>query len=262
MQLDRRRLKAEARQAMRAHRPSVYLVTLAFLIIGYILTLLSSRLMRPGLDTQKLENEALAYFQSEYSPDMSQAEQEALLETMTARMTEGLLRQLEERPGLAGYLLITALGIMNLMIGIGYASFCLNAARGAAAGFGALFDGFTNFFRLLWLGVVTGVFLFLWSLLLVVPGIIAAYRYSMAFFIQLDHPDKGALQCLRESREMTRGHKWQLFVLDLSFLGWMLLGMIPFVSVFTDPYMTITRAQYYRVLSGQMEPPVHIDYSV
>ena len=144
------------------------------------------------------------------------------------------------------------ISIMSGMVNGGFALFCLYAAQRREAGVGTLFDLFAYFFRFLWLGIVMGFFIFLWTLLFVIPGIIAAYRYSMAMFIFFEHPEKGAMQCIRESKEMTQGYKGQLFVLDLSFLGWLLLSVIPFVSIFTLPYIGITKANYYRVLSGQM----------
>ena len=89
----------------------------------------------------------------------------------------------------------------------------------------------------------------LWSLLLVVPGIVAAYRYRQALYLLLDHPEKSAWQCLRESSALMSGHKWELFVLDLSFLGWALLSaMFAPVSIWLDPYRAITNAGFYNRL--------------
>ena len=163
-----------------------------------------------------------------------------------------------EPPGPAAHLLNIAIDIMSIMLGIGFTSFCLNAARGAAAGFTNLFDAFENFIRLLLLQILISVFVFLWSLLLFVPGIIAAYRYSMAVFIMLDDPDKGPLECIRESKQMTYGHKGELFFLDLTFLGWYLLAALPFVSVYVDPYVRMTKANYYRALSGRWDAPYQV----
>ena len=73
----------------------------------------------------------------------------------------------------------------------------------------------------------------------------------MAVFIFCDDPEKGALNCIRESKAMTRGYKGQLFVLDLSFIGWSILSMIPFVGIYTEPYMTTTKANFYRALRGE-----------
>ena len=67
----------------------------------------------------------------------------------------------------------------------------------------------------------------LWSLLLVVPGVIAAYRYSQAFYILADDPRKSPHQCIEESKQMTMGNKMALFLLDLSFIGWIILAQIP-----------------------------------
>lgn len=109
---------------------------------------------------------------------------------------------------------------------------------------------------MLWLAILQGLFVFLWSLLLVVPGIIAAYRYRQALYLLLDHPEKSAWQCLRESAAVMRGHKWELFVLDLSFLGWMLLSaLFAPVSIWLDPYRAITNANYYNRLVGAQGGP-------
>ena len=81
------------------------------------------------------------------------------------------------------------------------------------------------------------------------PGIVAAYRYRQALYLLLDHPERSAWQCLRESGELMSGHKWELFVLDLSFLGWaMLSAMFAPVSIWLDPYRAITNAGFYNRL--------------
>ena len=69
--------------------------------------------------------------------------------------------------------------------------------------------------------------MFAWSLLLVVPGIIAAYRYAMADYILYRHPEMGVMEVLRESKERMQGRKGRLFCLQISFIGWMLLTMAP-----------------------------------
>jgi uncharacterized membrane protein len=76
------------------------------------------------------------------------------------------------------------------------------------------------------LGIVISVFTFLWSLLLVVPGIVKSYSYSMATYIRVDHPEYGWKECIEESKKMTYGHKMELFILDLSFLGWYIVGAL------------------------------------
>ncbi len=91
----------------------------------------------------------------------------------------------------------------------------------------------------------------LWSLLFVIPGIIAAYRYSMALYVLIDNPELGALECLRRSKEMMRGNKFKLFVLELSFIGWILLATIPLVNIYVMPYMETTVCNFYNAVSGK-----------
>ena len=71
----------------------------------------------------------------------------------------------------------------------------------------------------------------------------------------LDHPEMGVLECIRESKRLMRGHKAELFILDLSFIGWALLSIIPFVSVYTLPYTESTYALYYSMLREQDAAP-------
>ena len=226
--IDRGAMKLDARAVMRSHKPSVFLVTFIFLLITYVLEVLSTKLQFPGLSMEQIMRYA-------YNED-----------------TLRLLWDAEAGRSGVSRLLDLAIGIMSGMLGGGFLLFCLYVSQRREAGVGTLFDLFGYFFRFLWLEIVTGVFIFLWSLLLVIPGIVAAYRYSMAMFIFFDDPEKGAMQCIRESKAMTRGYKGQLFVLDLSFIGWIILSVIPFVSIFTMPYMGVTRANYYRALSGQL----------
>lgn len=114
-----------------------------------------------------------------------------------------------------------------------------------------LFDGFKNdFLQSFLLGLMTSVFTFLWSLLLIIPGMVKAYAYSMAWYIKNDNPSYDWKQCMDESQRLMMGKKWNLFCLDLSFIGWII------VSVFTcgigvlwvEPYMQAARASFYESL--------------
>jgi len=98
------------------------------------------------------------------------------------------------------------------------------------------------------LELVMYIFIFLWSLLFIVPGIIAAYRYRQALYLLLDHPEMGVMDCIRESKRLMTGHKGELFVVDMSFLGWYILCAVPFVSVYVTPYVNVTYAGYYDAL--------------
>ena len=121
--------------------------------------------------------------------------------------------------------------------------------------FRALVDGFSNNY---WHCVKTcflrALFVGLWSLLFVIPGVIKSYEYRMVPYLLAEHPEMSSSEVLARSKEMMDGNKWATFVLDLSFIGWALLGAITMGLVFifwTSPYMNATEAALYHRLSGQ-----------
>jgi len=102
------------------------------------------------------------------------------------------------------------------------------------------------------LGLLRIVFIFLWTLLLIVPGIIKAYAYSMAYYIQQDSEDKEWRSCLDKSQEMMRGYKGKLFLLDLSFIGWYIVGAICLGvgMLWVAAYHSVARAHFYEELKN------------
>ena len=116
---------------------------------------------------------------------------------------------------------------------------------------GDLFCGFSeDFGGTFLLGLMSNLFVILWSLLLVIPGIVKSYAYEMMYYIKADHPEYDWRTCLRESEKMMKGHKWQLFVLDLSFLGWYIVGLLclGIGVLWVAPYHQATRSQFYESL--------------
>ena len=97
-----------------------------------------------------------------------------------------------------------------------------------------------------------GFFNFLWYLLLIIPGIIKSYEYSMVPYILAEEPNLDSSEIITRSRDMTDGHKFDMFVLQLSFIGWNILGALLFGIgiIFVTPYKEATYAQLYNVLSG------------
>ncbi|KMQ00976.1 membrane protein [Bacillus cereus] len=140
-------------------------------------------------------------------------------------------------------------GIFNY----GYFVFTLRLGKNEDAKVDDVFVGFrkNNLFRSMKLGVLQAIFLFLWSLLLIVPGIIKYFSYSMAYYILIENPDYTASEALRESKRIMKGHKFKLFVLWLSFIGWFLLtafiGMFTFnlSFIFISPYYNTTVSHFY-----------------
>lgn len=223
--MTRAQLKQNAKDAMRGRKPSVYLVVLVYGVIVWILELLVQKISYPWMNAGTLMR---------------------LMEDPESAVY--ILQYMQ--PSVLGNIVTIALNIMVIMVGIGLSIFALRVSRRQAAGFGDLFDAFGSFFKFLWLAILMGIFVFLWSLLLVIPGIVAGYRYRMAYYILMDNPEFSAIECIRRSKEMMRGHKGELFVLDLSFILWDLLGAIPFVGLYVTPYIEVTNANYYNYLSG------------
>ena len=111
------------------------------------------------------------------------------------------------------------------------------------------FDG-QNYLGIITTMLVKSIQNFLWYLLLIVPGVVKWYSYSMVPYILADNPNIGIRKAIRLSRNMTYGHKFRMFVLDLSFLGWYLLGLLALVvgMLFVKPYDDATKAELYLVL--------------
>lgn len=90
-----------------------------------------------------------------------------------------------------------------------------------------IFEGFGSFGKAFVLQFLITLRVFLWMLLMFIPGIIASYRYSQAFYVMADHPEYTPTQCINESKRLMAGNKWRLFCLNLSFIGWVFLASIP-----------------------------------
>ncbi len=146
--------------------------------------------------------------------------------------------------------LYLALLLMNFMINIGFTIFSLNVASGRESSPWNLLDGFGVFLRAVWLSILMTVFISLWTCLFVIPGIIAIYRYRMAIYLMLENPGLSAYECIRESSSMMKGHKWELFVIDLSFILWDLASSLPVlgyaVRILYEPFRAVTNALFYR----------------
>lgn len=148
--------------------------------------------------------------------------------------------------------------VVSTIFEFGYYSYCLKVAnRDVTMSYGDLFSPLKYFFKALGLQIVTSVFIFLWTLLFIIPGIIAAYRYSQVKFILVENPDKGIMECIRESKEMMAGHKMEYFVLGLSFILWNILAVFTcgLAYIYVYPYTMVTYANYYNGLK-----PVTVGY--
>ncbi len=144
----------------------------------------------------------------------------------------------------------------NVMTVGGNRYFMESRAVGRSAGVGKIFYGFGcgSYLNVVKTQFLKDLFVFLWTLLLIVPGVIKAYQYYMVPYILSENPDMGYRDALDLSRQMMDGHKLDTFVLELSFFGWYLLGALccGIGVIFVEPYVQATMAELYAVLRGNV----------
>ncbi|NTW32549.1 MAG: DUF975 family protein [Bacteroidetes bacterium] len=130
---------------------------------------------------------------------------------------------------------------------LGLAIFSLTLSRNQDARFEQIFQGFNNFGTSLGAYLLMILFVILWSILLIIPGIIAALSYSMTFFIIADDNTIGAMEAIDKSKKMMDGYKLKYFYLILRFFGWALLCILTLGIGFLwlAPYMQVTMAKFY-----------------
>lgn len=147
-------------------------------------------------------------------------------------------------------------GLTTLIVGspltLGLTMIFLGLTRDESPEINTLFSGFSYMGPAILLNIMIAVFTCLWSLLFVIPGIIKAISYSMAYFVLADNPELSAKEALDESKRITSGHIGDLFVLYLSFIPWVLLGAITcgLALIYVVPYMQTTMANYYLELKN------------
>lgn len=141
--------------------------------------------------------------------------------------------------------------IAMLPITYAYAVMFLGMVRGSKMSVQGLFQHYNG--RVFLTMLLKIVYMWLWSLLLVIPGIIKGYSYAMTEFIMNDNPGLEGNKAIEASMAMMRGHKMRLFLLDLSFIGWIILGLLTFGLglILVQPYMTAARAAFYEELKGE-----------
>lgn len=227
--MNRFRLKAQSKEIIASSQPSPIVFSLLYVLVLVIIGLLSAKLVHIRIDQDMMmnfiENSDIEAFY-DYIVDMAPSPTAVFLDIL--------------------------LQLMLTVINAGYAIYTLNIIKGDSASLWNLLDGFELFWRVIWLSILESIFIFLWSLLFIIPGLIAFYRYRQALFLLIEHPEMSVYECIRESSRLMRGHKAELFSLDLSFIGWMLLSMLPvigyLVNIWFAPFYKITQALYYRQL--------------
>ena len=151
---------------------------------------------------------------------------------------------------LAAILIAIAQVIIGCVVTVGYARFNLDLVDEKEGGIGTLFRYFSQWGTMLAAGLLQVLYILLWSLLFVVPGIIAAYRYAMTSYILAENPEMRAGEAIARSKELMQGNKWRLFCLNFSFIGWILLTVLTLGigNLWLTPYMETAMAAFYRDL--------------
>ena len=154
---------------------------------------------------------------------------------------------------------VTLLSLFYFFVGgvirLGYIDYNLALLDRREAGCKKLFSHFEGFWKVILARITLFFILSLTTLLFIIPGIISLFTYSMVPYILEEKPGFTVSQAFRASRRIMQGHKWQLFKLRLSFLGWDLLGLLTggIAYLFIVPYMNLAEAVFYNEISGRAD---------
>lgn len=246
--MNRTQLKRQAKAAIHDMKPSLIWITLVYLLVVLLLQFLSLNV----------------------NGDFT------AMKAMVANAAQGVYEQILPETTAFGALLVTLLDLMVLILGVGFIITGMTVARRRAPSFGQLLDGFGMILRTLCISVLRYAMIFAYSMAYAIPAVLlmellgpwglvlslplmavplsAAYSYALAVYLMVDYRDLGAMGCLAFSRRIMKGHRWELFVLQLSFIGWELLCAIPFVGLWVRPYVEVSCAMYYDRLMQEAGP--------
>ena len=115
---------------------------------------------------------------------------------------------------------------------------------------------FGNWLHVVWGMILSTIYIFLWTLLLIIPGIIKSYSYALTPYILVEHPEMSANEAIEESMRLMDGHKFDLFYLQLSFIGWAILSILSLGLGFfwLIPYQMTAQAAFYRDIKNEAMP--------
>ena len=160
---------------------------------------------------------------------------------------------LDLNPGISILIADVAIILVSAVLTMGMNSYFLKLSRDQEVNFTEIFSKKNYLIPYLCITVLTFIFVYLWSLLFIIPGIVAAISYSMVYFIALDNPELKANQVLKKSKELMQGHKWEYVVFVFSFLGWIILATFTFGLLYfwLLPYMSVAYANFYNNLLSE-----------
>lgn len=148
------------------------------------------------------------------------------------------------------------------LLALGFTAMVLAVSRNKKPLLETLFCGFSNrYWTIIGANFLVILFVYLWMLLLIIPGIIAAYSYSLVFYLIIDNPNMKASESLKESKRLMQGNKGKRFYLDCRFIGWGLLCILTFGIGFLwlIPYVAVSQAKFYKDVVGYADPASESD---
>lgn len=142
--------------------------------------------------------------------------------------------------------------VLGSFIGVGYAKFNLNLVDKKNAAFETLFEYFSHWKTTTITRLLRALYVFLWSLLFIIPGIVAGFSYAMTDYILAEDPELTADEAISQSKSIMMGNKWRFFCLQFSFIGWDILATLAFGigHLWLTPYKQAAYAAFYREVSG------------
>lgn len=226
--LNRIQLKREAKQIVRSARSSAYVMALIYLSISAFLNI--ARLYTEGSDQVAVTIGGYTFQTCRFS-----------LFTHAPFPRPVVL--------FVGILVWLLLSVLRA----GWVLYHQSVRQGKQTAYSVLFDGFAFTGKIILLNLVLWIFIFLWTLLLIIPGIIAAYRYRFALYNLCENPDIGIMEAISMSKQQTMGRKLDLFVLDLTFIGWSLLCGLTcgILTIWIAPYIQQTDIGYFETLKQE-----------
>lgn len=226
-------IKTEAKQILRTARVSPILITLIVMAIAFVLNRVVTLVEYGSLfPFNFIQTYFTAYQRAITTGDFS------ALEVLMASLPESTTMS---------FFFSTLVSLFTVVLNGGYFVYCMGIRQGVEMPYSSLTDGLSVAGKLIWCWIQLTVRTFLWSLLFVIPGIVAAYRYRFAYYNLLTDSSLSAGEAIRLSCQQTAGIKLDLFVLDLSFLGWALLSALTMnlLNMWLTPYMTLCDLAYF-----------------
>ena len=156
-------------------------------------------------------------------------------------------------------MVVLVLAIFYFFVGgavrLGYIDYNLALLDRRQAGFSNLGNHFSSWYDMIIVKILMFLIISLWSLLFIIPGIMAYYSYAMVPYILEEKPDYNVYEAFQASRYIMKKHRWQLFCLHLSFIGWFLLGFLTLGIgfLFATPYKNAAEAAFYNEISGRAD---------